>query len=165
MSADPTTKLLYATTDAMVWAEEFCRIVRENGIDCTDEGFMVGWFANAIEIGRDASRGVDLGALGQRLAQEVDRLWPGEDDPAYRAGCLAEEAGEVLRAVTKRRHAGRAHDGRCKGMTADEWTEELALELAQVLGVVLDIAQREGIDLEARLRDCVATLEAREAGS
>ena len=53
------------TTDAMVWAEEFCRIfnghiLRENAwSDLEGEvtvGTMVTWFANAIETGRNAGR-------------------------------------------------------------------------------------------------------------
>lgn len=53
------------TTDAMVWAEEFCRIfnghiLRENAwADLEGEvtvGTMVTWFANAIETGRNAGR-------------------------------------------------------------------------------------------------------------
>jgi len=53
------------TTDATVWAEEFCRIFdgwivrqhtwadHENEIN---DGTMVAWFANAIETGRNAGR-------------------------------------------------------------------------------------------------------------
>ena len=40
-----------ATTDASVWATEFCKLNT-----ATDWGTMVGWFANAIEIGRDTER-------------------------------------------------------------------------------------------------------------
>jgi hypothetical protein len=63
-----TTVGLLATTDAAVWAAEFVRIFA----GCTvwdaetlgtpaadlhlDEGTMVAWFANAIEVGRDAGR-------------------------------------------------------------------------------------------------------------
>lgn len=47
---------LLATTDAMVWAEEFIGIIRNRGeypgADPLDPGFMVAWFANAIETGR-----------------------------------------------------------------------------------------------------------------
>lgn len=47
------------TTDAQVWAREWCRIAREieaadDGREVIDEGWMIGWFANAIEAGRDA---------------------------------------------------------------------------------------------------------------
>jgi hypothetical protein len=40
-----------STTDASVWATEFCRL-----FPGADWGLMVGWFANAIETGRDAGR-------------------------------------------------------------------------------------------------------------
>jgi hypothetical protein len=50
---------LLNTTDARVWAQEWCRIAREiEAADderrVIDEGWMIGWFANAIEVGRDA---------------------------------------------------------------------------------------------------------------
>jgi hypothetical protein len=48
---------LLATTDAMVWAQEWCIVARKLeylGKPLIDEGWMVGWFANAIETGRDA---------------------------------------------------------------------------------------------------------------
>lgn len=100
------------------------------------------------------------------LVGEVDRLWPNESsDPAYRGACLAEEAGEVNRAITKRRHAQHAANGLCKGMTVNDWTRELRLELAQTFGVILDMAHREGFDLITLVEDCVATLRAREAGT
>ena len=55
------------TTDAMAWAEEFCRIfdcftIHRSDIEyadsdrAVDEGTMVTWFANAIETGRSAGR-------------------------------------------------------------------------------------------------------------
>lgn len=34
--------------DASVWAAAFCQIAKKNGLDI-DEGWMIGWFANAIE--------------------------------------------------------------------------------------------------------------------
>lgn len=41
---------LHSTTDARVWAEQFCKVVQAGAT--VDEGFMIGWFANAIETGR-----------------------------------------------------------------------------------------------------------------
>lgn len=49
MNADRAQRI-YATTDAMVWTEEFMAVVR-NGAT-VDEGLMIGWFANAIRTGR-----------------------------------------------------------------------------------------------------------------
>lgn len=106
-----------------------------------------------------------LNELATAIAKEVDRLWPEETDPAYRGACLAEEAGEVNRAITKRRHAAHSTDGLCKSKTVDEWTDELRVELAQALGVILDIAHREGFDIAADLERCWAILRDRKAGS
>jgi NTP pyrophosphatase (non-canonical NTP hydrolase) len=99
------------------------------------------------------------------MVVEIDRLWPDENEPAFRGQCIAEEAGEVNRAITKRRHAQRAVHGRCKGKTVDEWTEELRTELAQLVGVACDIAHREGFDLGADLEQCLYILQRREEGS
>lgn len=62
MAEDPIAAKLHATTDARIWAEEFCRLFAGRAITngpWTDgmvgEGLMVGWFANAIETGRSAA--------------------------------------------------------------------------------------------------------------
>lgn len=41
--------------DAMQWSRAFCQIAKSRGIDLGDdpEGWMVGWFANAIEHSHD----------------------------------------------------------------------------------------------------------------
>jgi hypothetical protein len=44
---------LVGNTDAQTWAQEFARIVRLNPGIPTDEGTMIGWFANAIMSGYD----------------------------------------------------------------------------------------------------------------
>lgn len=45
--------------NAMNWSRAFCAIARSKGIDLGDdpEGWMVGWFANAIECSQDARHG------------------------------------------------------------------------------------------------------------
>lgn len=48
--------------DAQKWAEEFCRIARDKGHNL-DEGWIVGWFANAIMAGYDKGSGVSVVAL------------------------------------------------------------------------------------------------------
>ena len=62
MSAEPTTTdytamsepdLLNAMSDdASQWAAAFCQIAKKLGHDI-DEGWMIGWFANAIERSHD----------------------------------------------------------------------------------------------------------------
>ncbi len=45
--------------NAMNWARAFCAIAKSKGVDLGDdpEGWMVGWFANAIECSQDARNG------------------------------------------------------------------------------------------------------------
>jgi hypothetical protein len=54
---------LIDTTDARIWANEWVRIAREieaadDGRTVIDEGWMIGWFANALETGRRAGQGL-----------------------------------------------------------------------------------------------------------
>jgi hypothetical protein len=52
-----TQKLLHATTDAQVWAQEWIKIaslMRRDQI--LDEGWMIGWFANAMCVAEDHLR-------------------------------------------------------------------------------------------------------------
>jgi hypothetical protein len=53
---EPAAADLHNTTDARVWAEEFCKRfgvhdpTTDNDVD-DPKGLMIGWFANAIETG------------------------------------------------------------------------------------------------------------------
>ena len=53
----PTTKSVeeidWQVTDAVVWAKEFNRIRVQIGLQPDDEGWLIGWFANAIMTGVD----------------------------------------------------------------------------------------------------------------
>lgn len=69
---DDMTQRLYATTDAMVWAEEWCKVARRiaaEGGEIIDEGWMVGWFANAFGTADMHSKAARL-AEALRLTQE-----------------------------------------------------------------------------------------------
>lgn len=46
---------LSQTTDAQVWAKEFLKVLEEKQPKL-DEGFMIAWFANAIETAKDIER-------------------------------------------------------------------------------------------------------------
>jgi len=48
------TNLNY-NTDALVWAEEFMKTLREHNLE-PSEDLMLGWFANAIMTGYDSAR-------------------------------------------------------------------------------------------------------------
>jgi len=43
-------------TSGAKWAEEFRATAKRLGYSDMDEGWLIGWFANAIEAGRDAGR-------------------------------------------------------------------------------------------------------------
>lgn len=58
-SAGAMALRLYQTTDAQVWAKEFMAVIEGEGGDrraTFDEGFVIGWFANAIENAKDHER-------------------------------------------------------------------------------------------------------------
>jgi NTP pyrophosphatase (non-canonical NTP hydrolase) len=92
---------------------------------------------------------IDLDSLSAEVRAHVERLWPGEDIRS--AGLsLTEEAGEVARAIVKRHHKTRG--------SREDWTKQLRIEVAQVVGVCMDIAEREGFSLELAVRECVDLL-------
>lgn len=67
---DPVVKKLFATTDAVQWATEWCFIARTLGPDnLIDVGWMTGWFANAIEVAKDHERRRLLGDVEGRTGQ------------------------------------------------------------------------------------------------
>jgi hypothetical protein len=49
---EPAPISVHSTTDARVWADEFCRIAETKGLSI-DNGWMLSWFANAIMTGHD----------------------------------------------------------------------------------------------------------------
>ena len=58
---DKTTRKLFSSPDAMIWAQEWCRIARDieasdDGREVIDEGWMIGWFANAMCVAVDHDR-------------------------------------------------------------------------------------------------------------
>jgi hypothetical protein len=100
---DSITEKLHSTTDAMVWAKEFCRILRENDIrlEDIDEGWMVGWFANAMVTQEAETRreDTDRGELRETLIsiatarQEADD-W---DYPDFDWKMLARKMEDIAR--------------------------------------------------------------------
>lgn len=81
---------------------------------------------------------IDGRALQQSAhAWSLDK-WPDEDVLSDALG-VAEEAGEIARAVLKRRHGTRG--------SHDDWTAQLRTEAADVLLVLMVLAEREGFDL------------------
>lgn len=52
MIDEPNSLLLLSTTDAEIWAQEFVKVVKQRPDLAYDLGFVVAWFANAIETAK-----------------------------------------------------------------------------------------------------------------
>lgn len=103
-----------------------------------------------------------LDAIGEATHKEAVRLWPWEDTEDIGLG-LAEEVGEVCRAIVKRNHAissGKPY----KGRTVDEWTDNLRVELAQLVSIAIRLAYIEDFDLMADLVEVNIALQDRKSG-
>ena len=105
---------LLATTDMMVWAQEFCRIfsgrmvgsTTDGTVDGTvEEGTMVGWFANAFELGRSTGRKELCPHEFYKLA---DDMWACHD-----CGTVTDEAPDMTNeeAFLEGFQEGRVEDG------------------------------------------------------
>lgn len=77
-------------------------------------------------------------ALQAAIYSNAVRRWP-DMDVESEALALAEETGEVCRAVVKRRHGVRG--------SRDDWSAQLRVELAQVVAACFNLPAIEGFDL------------------
>jgi hypothetical protein len=65
------------TTDAMVWAQEWCKVARQiatreqSWAALDDEGWMVGWFANAIMRGYDEGVRKEAAKTSEALTEQA----------------------------------------------------------------------------------------------
>lgn len=103
------------STDAMVWARAFCSRVR-TGLDATDEGWLVGWFANAM--------------AAQERALQVVPARIASDDPLTNATADLADAMTGIRELVERvidheekREADEAADSARR--TPAEWEQAL----------------------------------------
>lgn len=53
---DPMTKELLSTTDVTVWAKHFAATAKTLYDVDMDEGWLIGWFANAMEMAKNEMR-------------------------------------------------------------------------------------------------------------
>jgi len=65
--------------DAKVWAEEFVKMVKAKPGIATDEGTMIGWFANAIMAGYDQRASEEVPSASVRARNkaglDMDERW------------------------------------------------------------------------------------------
>lgn len=62
-------KKLIGNMDGKVWAEEFVKMVKKKSSIATDEGTMIGWFANAIMAGYDSPNNINK----QKVKEVIDK--------------------------------------------------------------------------------------------
>lgn len=96
---------------------------------------------------------MNIGKTQQQVAAWVAHNFPGTSN-AERALGLAEESGEVCRAVLKLEQGIRG--------SRDEWLTEVAKELGDVFVKLCDVANAYGIDLEDAVAARWATVRARD---
>ena len=97
---DEVTMKLHSTDDAQVWAEEWCKSAIQltaEGKSLIDEGWMISWFANAIEIGKIVHDGRRLTdgtrrIIAERRHQIDDEMRSIQSDSQYIHGELTSAA-------------------------------------------------------------------------
>lgn len=109
MSDIDVTKKLYSTTDAMIWAKEWCRIAREiqaanDGRQVIDEGWMVSWFANAMYVAAIAQLQLDKKNSLDRAAENLAYVVWGYTEP--NEGAVAVAKGQIESSLRALQAAG-----------------------------------------------------------
>jgi NTP pyrophosphatase (non-canonical NTP hydrolase) len=92
----------------------------------------------------------------RRVDAWVSRFEEGYFDPLTNLARLAEEVGELAREINHRYGQ--------KTKKADEAEGDVAMEMADILFVIICMANREGIDLEEAFDRMMAKVESRDEG-
>jgi NTP pyrophosphatase (non-canonical NTP hydrolase) len=96
-----------------------------------------------------------LGQAQQRVHAWISQFEEGYFDPLTNLARLAEEVGELAREVNH--HFGQ------KTKKAEEPEGDLAMEMADILFVLICMANREGIDLDAAFDQMMRKIEVRDS--
>ena len=96
-----------------------------------------------------------LSAEQDRVHRWVDQFEEGYFHPLTNVARLAEEVGELAREINHRYGE--------KTKKPEEEDGDMAMELADILFVIICIANREGIDLETAFETMMAKVESRDA--
>ena len=96
-----------------------------------------------------------LATLQRRVDQWISRFEAGYFHPLTNMTRLAEEVGELAREVN--------HQFGQKTRKKDEPEGDLAMEMADILFVLICMANREGIDLDTAFDRMMAKVETRDA--
>ena len=97
-----------------------------------------------------------LSDLQRRVDTWVSQFEEGYFHPLTNLARLSEEVGELAREVN--------HRFGQKTKKADEGDGDLAMEMADILFVIICMANREGIDLDVAFAGMMEKIEGRDAG-
>ena len=155
MSDDETTPemLIRLGTDAMLWAQEFNKTAVKLGYSEMDEGWLIGWFANAIEnsdVIRCNQLRAERDALLARLAPvddkelveiAADAISTYVPDQVSRWGSIKDAAIDAIAAI--RPHIEAAERERCAKI-ADKYEGEWHSDTADACARAIAAAIRSG---------------------
>jgi len=99
---------------------------------------------------------MSLGDAQRRVDAWISRYEEGYFHPLTNLARLTEEVGELAREIN--------HRFGQKTKKAEEGDGDLAMEIADILFVLICIANREGIDLQKAFERMMAKVESRDAG-
>jgi hypothetical protein len=94
--------LEYCGADAYRWAEKFCETAKTLGHDNIDHGWMIGWFANAIERA-DQIRGKTRNDEIERLTRELALAKALDDRRVMAINAMIKEKDELTRELAEAR--------------------------------------------------------------
>ena len=97
---------------------------------------------------------MSLNAAQRRVDEWVSQFEAGYFDPLTNLARLAEEVGELAREINDRYGQ--------KTKKADEAEGDVAMEMADILFVLICMANREGIDLQEAFDRMMAKVETRD---
>ncbi len=99
---------------------------------------------------------MSLSPLQARVDQWISQFEEGYFHPLTNMARLAEESGELAREIN--------HRFGQKTRKPEEAEGDLAMEMADILFVIICMANREGIDLDEAFERMMAKIERRDAG-
>jgi NTP pyrophosphatase (non-canonical NTP hydrolase) len=99
---------------------------------------------------------MSLADVQRRVDGWISQFEEGYVDPLTNLARLAEEVGELAREVNHRFGQKTKKKGEPEG--------DLGMEMADILFVIICMANREGIDLDEAFEKMMAKVEARDAG-